>query len=208
MTSQHGYQTALNYRFMNTTGSTKPIKPDSRISSRYIGSMGYPSRVSTVGSTESRVKPHGNTIYSIVYRNPAFSIFKRMIDDSGLRSLYDNKQGSITLFLPPNSAFEKMPPHMLNEMDRQTVRKLVLFHTVKSEFLLEDMLHTKQYVETYHPKENLFINGMGLTPKIGHRHLSASAYPSINAETSINKADIQADNGVIHVVSSPLIPGA
>jgi uncharacterized surface protein with fasciclin (FAS1) repeats len=158
---------------------------------------------------DDKVVPIRNTVLDRIHKHPDFSIFLLLVQSAKLENYLNDPMSTLTLFLPTNESFERLPAHMVAEFDLIPVRDFVAFHILKEPLTTTSMRDVRLYVRTLYPRENLQINGLlPNTMKIGLRHYSNSVTPSINYDSNVIQGDIMARNGIIHVISSPLVPNA
>lgn len=105
------------------------------------------------------------------------------------------KKGPYTAFVPTNLAFEYLPDQAkldLNRTDNKDVLQRVLYyHVVQNALFLEDLAGRVTQTPTLAGRE-LSIVGTGPRPKID--------------DATFIRADIKADNGVIHIIDAVLWP--
>jgi len=101
-------------------------------------------------------------------------------------------EGPLTVFAPTDSAFAKLPEGTLEAVlqDREKLRAILTYHVVAGEVTSDQVVKLDE-AET--------VNG----EKVRVRVRDGSVL--IN-DARVVKADVQADNGVIHVIDSVLMP--
>lgn len=134
--------------------------------------------------------PTPSTITDIVNSDASFSLLKQAITRAGLGSALST--GSLTVFAPDNTAFAAAGINSA-AIDALTVAQLtdiLTYHVVGSKVAssgvpASDTVKTLQGKNLYASKNanGVFVNGI-----------------------KVKTADVQASNGVIHVISSVLIP--
>ena len=99
--------------------------------------------------------------------------------------------GPYTLFAPTDAAFRRLVPGALDELQKDTVRlyQFLALHVVPRLVLLKDV--TSGAIET--------LGGASLTA------VRAGGEVFVNG-VNISRADIEASNGVMHVVDEVLLP--
>lgn len=157
---------------------------------------------------ESKVVPTKGTILHAIMSNNDFSFFQDLVKRGKMEEYLNDPVLTATLFLPTDRSFERLPSHVIRQLESKSPRDVVAFHILKAPVSIISMKGIRQYFETVHPRENLLIEGRTPMPKIGHRHQSTSVTPSINYEPSIIEPDILMENGIIHIINSPLVPEA
>ena len=130
------------------------------------------------------------TITDIVVDDPNFSILKAAVVRAGLAD--DLASGSLTVFAPDNAAFAAsgIDEAAVNSLPLQDLTNILLYHVVgakvpSSAVPASDTVNTLLTTNIYASKNTngVFMNGI-----------------------AVKAADVQAANGVIHVVSKVLIP--
>lgn len=147
-----------------------------------------------------------NTIYNVIKRNPEFQIMANLIEKSNMKNILNNPNIKTTFFAVPDSAFYKLPGHMWHDLDLHDAQSIVSFHTVKGLYTAQDMAARRFFAPNYHDRENLVIDGRGLTVHVGLRHLSTTVNPTINTNSKIIGYNQYVQNGCIHVISLPVLP--
>ena len=130
------------------------------------------------------------TITDIVIWDPKFSILKAAVVKAGLADAL--KQGTLTVFAPDNEAFaaSNITESVINSLPVADLTNILLYHVVgakvpSSAVPASDTVNTLLTTNIYASKNanGVFVNGI-----------------------SVKAADVQAVNGVIHVISKVLIP--
>lgn len=100
--------------------------------------------------------------------------------------------GPFTVFAPTDEAFSKLPSGTVESLleDIPQLRKILEYHIVSGKVMAADVVKLDSATTTE-----------GSTVKI-----DASSGVKIN-EATVTKPDVEADNGVIHVIDTVLIPG-
>lgn len=138
------------------------------------------------------------TIAGIASGDTTFSILVAALNKAGLVSTL-NGTGNFTVFAPQNSVFrkyaitEKFINDMTDSADIADLKNLLLYHVLGSEVKSTQL--TNAYVPT------LFLvgtNGVSLQVNI--------APVKLNAEVNVTTADVDASNGVIHIIDDLLFP--
>lgn len=124
--------------------------------------------------------------------NDDLSILAGAIGDAGLVGTLES-DGPFTVFAPTNAAFNELPDGVLSSLSEQELAQILTFHVVEGE-ILSGNLQASQDVETVQGEE-LLVTSQGGTV-------------TVNGSSVVATADIQASNGVIHVVDEVLLPQA
>lgn len=124
--------------------------------------------------------------------NDDLSILAGAIGDAGLVGTLESG-GPFTVFAPTNAAFNELPDGTLENLSQDELAQILTFHVVEGE-ILSGSLQASQDVETVQG-EQLLVTSQGGTV-------------TVNGSSVVATADIEASNGVIHVVDEVLLPQA
>jgi uncharacterized surface protein with fasciclin (FAS1) repeats len=124
---------------------------------------------------------------------------------AGLVETLEGK-GPFTVFAPTNEAFAKLPPGtvetLLKPENKPTLVKILTYHVVSGDYTAADLM---KMVKAGGGKAMLkTVEGEPLTFSENGSHLYVSGAKSGVAEVTI--ANVKQSNGVIHVISSVLLP--
>ena len=104
---------------------------------------------------------------------------------------------SFTVFAPSDAAFRKLPKGtaqaLLRPENRDQLRAILTYHVVPARVAAKDVLHRPTEVATLNPNRKVRV-----LRRKGLVHID---------KARVVKADIRADNGIIHVIDRVLIPG-
>ncbi len=133
---------------------------------------------------------HGGTIVDIAAGNEAFSTLVAAVTEAGLVDTLSG-EGPFTVFAPTDEAFAALPEGTVEGLleDIPTLTAILTYHVVPGEVMSGD-LEDGMMAET--------VNGQSLTIGVGDA-------VTVDGATVI-EADIEASNGVIHVIDSVLLP--
>ena len=120
-----------------------------------------------------------------------FTVLVKAVEAVGLTEVL-KRPGSLTIFAPTDDAFAKLPEGSLDSLlqDIPKLKKIVAYHVASGDVRSDDLIQINE-AET--------LEG------------SILAIESVNGAIKVNdanvvKTDILADNGVIHVIDTVLIP--
>ena len=139
-----------------------------------------------------------NTIADIAASDSNFSILVEALTKAGLVDAVANKDASLTVFAPTNDAFTALLSDLgassLDDIPVDQLTNILLYHVLGSKVMSTD-LSTGYFptLATYSDNNiSMYVNvDNGVT---------------INKNTTVTTADIEADNGVIHVVDHVILP--
>jgi uncharacterized surface protein with fasciclin (FAS1) repeats len=119
--------------------------------------------------------------------------FKTLVAAVQAAGLADTLQGvgPFTVFAPTDEAFAKLPPGTVEGLleDLPKLKSILTYHVVAGKVMAEDVAGVKS----------------AKTVQGGELRVDANHEVKINNAT-VTKADIEASNGVIHVIDTVLIP--
>lgn len=134
-----------------------------------------------------------NTITSIAADNENFSTLVAALQATGLDETLMG-DGPFTVFAPTNDAFDALPEgtleSLLEEGNREMLIDILTYHVVPGE------------VKSYHLEDGMraeTVQGSEVTITVGN-------YSAAVDGATITDADIEASNGVIHVIDAVIIP--
>jgi transforming growth factor-beta-induced protein len=148
--------------------------------------------------TDTTVTPTAKSIYEIAKADTSFSILVAGIEKTGLKTTLSGT-GTFTVFAPTNSAFRKLGI-TAEEINSTTdveeiaeIKNVILFHALGTKVKSTDL--SNSYAST------LFtVNGNGVSLKIAINPVK------INNTANVTTANIEASNGILHIVDEVLIP--
>jgi len=137
--------------------------------------------------------PEG-TIYEVL-RKPDFALdfYAKLVDQTGYNSTLHRTAGPYTVFAPSQAAFQNLGEVIQNQIqeDQNLLRHLVEYH------IHDGTLHLK----------SLDRNGSLSTRYNGHNiGVSVTDDIRLNGLAMLEEADIECDNGVIHIIDHVLLP--
>jgi transforming growth factor-beta-induced protein len=138
--------------------------------------------------------PEGNTIVDIAVANGNFTSLVAALEAAGLVDELSGP-GPFTVFAPTDAAFAKLDPCLLQQLltcDTDTLTQILLYHVAAGEVMSSDLTNCQQI-------QTLQCGDVTVT-------IHCDAVCINDAKVII--ADIQASNGVIHVIDTVLIPPA
>ncbi len=133
------------------------------------------------------------TIVEVAQGNEDFSTLVSAVDAAGLVETLSG-EGPFTVFAPTNEAFDALPEgtldSLLAEENSDQLTSILTYHVVPSAAMAAD-LSDGQELET--------VNGETLT-------VSIDGDTVMVGDATVTQADIEASNGVIHVIDTVLMP--
>lgn len=102
--------------------------------------------------------------------------------------------GPFTVFAPTDEAFEKLPEGTVEALlnDPESLQAILLYHVVPSRVMAESVVGMSQATSAQGGYIQISVDGNTVM---------------LNGEATVIQTDIEASNGVIHVIDTVLIPG-
>jgi transforming growth factor-beta-induced protein len=120
--------------------------------------------------------------------------FKTLLTALNATNLTDtlNGEGTFTVFAPPDEAFAALPKGTLDALlkDPIKLKKILLYHVAGQRLMAKDVVNMTNITT---------LEGQNVPVKVTGQEVYVG-----NAK--ITKTDINASNGVIHVINAVLIP--
>ncbi len=143
----------------------------------------------TMGSGAS---VEAGTIVDVAAGNPDFSTLVAAVKAAGLVETLSGT-GPFTVFAPTNEAFAALPAGVLDKLllpeNKETLTKVLTYHVVPGKVTSDQV--TAGDVTT--------VEGSPIA-------ITTDGGVKINGTTTVTAVDVEASNGVIHVIDSVLIP--
>ncbi len=132
------------------------------------------------------------TIVDVAAGNPDFSTLVAAVEAAGLAETLSGT-GPFTVFAPTNAAFEALPAGVLDMLllpeNKETLTKVLTYHVVPGEVTSDKV--TAGDVAT--------VEGSTIA-------ITTEGGVKINGTATVTAVDVDASNGVIHVIDEVLIP--
>ena len=125
--------------------------------------------------------------------NDAFKTLVAAVKAAGLVETLAGK-GPFTVFAPTNEAFAKLPEgtveSLLKPENKDKLISILTYHVIPGKVMSKD-IKPRQMVKT--------VNGQQVSIKLSYGKVSVDG-------ANVTAADVEADNGVIHVIDSVILP--
>ena len=133
-----------------------------------------------------------NTIVDVAAGNPDFSTLVAAVKAAGLVETLSS-EGPFTVFAPTNEAFAKLPEGKVDSLlaDIPTLKKILTYHVVAGKVMAADVVGL-----------NSATTVQGDDVKIA----VVDGKVKLNDSAMVTATDLEASNGVIHVIDTVLIP--
>jgi len=128
-------------------------------------------------------------IVQVAAGNPQFSTLVKAVQAAGLADTLSGP-GPFTVFAPTNDAFNKLPAGTLDSLlqNPSQLRAVLTYHVVPGKVMAADLA------------------GKPTAATVQGASLNFTLNPARVNGANITQADIQASNGVIHVIDTVLLP--
>lgn len=137
--------------------------------------------------------PEAKSIPEVAAANGQFGTLLAAVTEAELAETLGSK-GPFTVFAPTDAAFEKLPKgtvaNLLKKENRDQLVKILTYHVVSGRVFSNDAIAAESATTLQGQSVKVGVNASGI---------------AIN-EARVVAADIQASNGVIHVIDSVLLP--
>lgn len=137
-----------------------------------------------------------NTIVDVAAGNPDFSTLVAAINAAGLGETLAG-EGPYTVFAPTNEAFAALPEGTLDTLllpeNKDQLVSILTYHVVPGRVMSSDLAGTTAEPAT--------VNGATVM-------IDATGDSVMVGDATVTTADIEASNGVIHVIDQVILPSA
>uniref|UniRef100_UPI00272E8898 fasciclin domain-containing protein n=2 Tax=unclassified Methanoculleus TaxID=2619537 RepID=UPI00272E8898 len=155
--------------------------------------------VAPAGNVTPGEEPANMTLADLVAENEDLASFAGAVEDAGLTRTVLATGGPYTVFAPDNAAFEALGNETLAGLsnDTETLDALLMHHVVRGNYTAEDLVMeangtgNETVLETL-AGDNLTVGAADGDLTIGNASIVAS--------------DITADNGIVHIIDTVLVP--
>jgi len=133
-----------------------------------------------------------NTIADIVTNNPNFSSLLAALQQTGLDATL-SANGNFTVFAPTNAAFDTfLGGTALEDVDNDALTQILLNHVLNVELASTDLTtgYQKNLATEASTNANLDM------------YIDTTSGVVINGQSTVTTADINADNGIVHIVDA------
>lgn len=159
------------------------------------------------GMGDEAAMTDGGTVVEVAQGNPDFSTLVSAVTSAGLGETLSGA-GPFTVFAPNNAAFEKVPQATRDELmspaGQEDLSGILTYHVVAGEMNAQAIQDAIAAAGS--PGHTLTtVNGATLTATVegGNVVLTDAA----GNKSTVTQTDIDASNGVIHVIDTVLMPG-
>lgn len=174
-----------------TTGSTTP--PETTSTTTTTTTTTTPAVASeNTGTTANLVSNESESIVQIAAANPSFSTFTKAVEAAGLTETL-SAPGAYTVFAPTDEAFAALPAGTLEELmkpeNKEKLAQILQYH----------VLPTKVAAAEIQPGEVATVEGDPVNLEVAEGKVTVNG-------AEVVQPDINANNGVIHVIKVVILP--
>ena len=152
-------------------------------------------------TTEAMNEEMGNTIADVVVGNEDFSTLLAAVEAAGLTEALADPDATLTVFAPTNAAFEAALADLgltAEELlaDTETLTAILTYHVLGQAVTSQDLVDSDADeipVET--------LSGEELVVLVGDSGVTFQGQTA-----TVTTADVEASNGVIHIIDAVLLP--
>jgi uncharacterized surface protein with fasciclin (FAS1) repeats len=132
------------------------------------------------------------TIVDIAAGNPDFSTLVAAVKAAGLVETLSG-EGPFTVFAPTNEAFAKLPEGKVSSLlaDIPALKNILTYHVVSGKVMASDVVGLKSAATVQGTEVNINV---------------VDGSVKLNDSATVTATDIEASNGVVHVIDTVLIP--
>ncbi|KAI5460399.1 FAS1 domain-containing protein [Mariannaea sp. PMI_226] len=139
-----------------------------------------------------------STIYELIAQcNETKKFFEIVNRYDDIVKLLNDTKADLTLFLPTDHAFERLPPH--KKPSDELIKKAIQYHIGKGSYPARRILSTHTLPTEYN-EDSLGGKPQRLRTSVGFSGVR------INVYSKVIVADFKAKNGIIHAVDHVLVP--
>lgn len=136
-----------------------------------------------------------NNIVETAAAAGSFTILTKALDAAALKDALQG-DGPFTVFAPTDEAFAKLPAGTLDELlkpeNRQKLVDILTYHVVKGRIPAADVVGVDKAIT---------LNGQSVTVNVQGQAVRING-------SNVIKTDIDASNGIIHVIDEVLLPAS
>ena len=136
---------------------------------------------------------HMKNLVETAASNDAFKTLVAAVKAAGLVGTLAGK-GPFTVFAPTDEAFAKLPDgtveSLLKPENKEKLISILTYHVIPGKVMSKD-IKPSQMVKT--------VNGQQVSIKLSYGKVSVEG-------ASVTAADVEADNGVIHIIDTVILP--
>lgn len=147
--------------------------------------------IATLQNVESSPEVTRGTILDLAKQSGKFNILLRAVDEAGLTEEL-KKEGPFTLLAPTDDAFKRMSEGEIEDLmkDKEYLKSLLLVHVIDGRTKIKDAVIREELVSADGTPLYFYTNEVG----------------TFVNDSKVIMADIEATNGIVHVIDTVLYP--
>lgn len=161
-----------------------------RITTTSIITLSLLMPVMACGDDDTTTEPVTQSLVDVASSNGNFTILVGALEATGLDATLGGDE-AYTVFAPTDAAFERLPAGVLDSLDAETLTKILTYHVVAGTVQASTVITLDSATTVEGADVGIMIDDGTVV---------------INGTTQVTDTDIAADNGVIHVLDSVLLP--
>jgi uncharacterized surface protein with fasciclin (FAS1) repeats len=146
-----------------------------------------------VDATTTTVAAEVGDIVAVAAGNPDFSTLVAAVTAAGLVETLQGA-GPFTVFAPNNAAFEALPAGLVDKLllpeNKETLVKILTYHVVSGKVMAADVA----------AGDVPSVEGSNITVTVD------AGTVTLNGSSKVIATDVEASNGVIHVIDAVILP--
>ncbi|WP_292464624.1 fasciclin domain-containing protein [Methanolobus sp.] len=156
-----------------------------------IGEMGDDNAWITLGFCEASEATEQMNIVETATEAGSFSTLGMALDEANLTETLSG-EGPFTVFAPTDEAFEALPEGTLDELlqDEDALTAVLTYHVVSGEYNASDIADMESLPT---------VQGEDINVTVENENVMVN-------DANVTTADIEASNGIIHVIDSVMLP--
>ncbi len=147
----------------------------------------------TAAGAETTAAPMAEDIVAVASGNPDFSTLVAAVTAAGLVETLQGP-GPFTVFAPTNAAFEALPAGLVDKLllpeNKDTLVKILTYHVVSGKVMAADVA----------AGDVASVEGSPITITVD------GGTVKLNDSATVTATDVEASNGVIHVIDAVILP--
>ena len=185
-------------------GDDKPSASEETTATADTTASDMTATADTTMTADTEAPAAGNTIVDIAVGNPDFSTLVELLTTAGLVETLKG-EGPFTVFAPTNAAFEALAAQLGTDIagfkaqvgaDAEALKKVLTTHVYAGKVMAAD---------------TAALDGMEVDMLSGEKATVSSKDGAVSltigqSVAKVTQADVEASNGVIHIIDMPLLP--
>lgn len=135
------------------------------------------------------------SLVDVAINNGNFTVLASALQATGLDSVLSNLDNDYTVFAPTDAAFAKLPAGTLDSLTTEQLTDILLYHALAGKVMADGAITLAQ------SSDNMATMASGA--KVSLSFVDSMLY--VNG-AKVSAADVMADNGVIHVIDTVILP--